>query len=151
MVYSADNPEDNFQHTQFHQRFLDSIKFVVRLCFIHSLWTHLHLGAHRQWTYETVWSASRFKNLSVVLWFGWAENYEFKETNITFDKRKNSKGIFNVKGFWCIVGIYHRKATLVKVWVLSWINSTIMSLMMVTTLSNLYHSLSFQSLLFICH
>lgn len=31
MVYSADNPEDNFQHTQFHQRFLDSIKFVVRL------------------------------------------------------------------------------------------------------------------------
>lgn len=29
MVYSADNPEDNFQHTQFHQRFLDSIKFVV--------------------------------------------------------------------------------------------------------------------------
>ncbi|KAF7662624.1 hypothetical protein LDENG_00229150 [Lucifuga dentata] len=28
MVYSADNPEDNLQHTQFHQRFLDSIKFV---------------------------------------------------------------------------------------------------------------------------
>ncbi|XP_054910112.1 N-acetyltransferase ESCO2 isoform X2 [Poeciliopsis prolifica] len=28
MVYSADNPEDNFQHTQFHQRFLDSIKYV---------------------------------------------------------------------------------------------------------------------------
>ncbi|XP_023120103.1 N-acetyltransferase ESCO2 [Amphiprion ocellaris] len=28
MIYSADNPEDNFQHTQFHQRFLDSIKFV---------------------------------------------------------------------------------------------------------------------------
>ncbi|XP_035535088.1 N-acetyltransferase ESCO2 [Morone saxatilis] len=28
MVYSADNPEDNFQHNQFHQRFLDSIKFV---------------------------------------------------------------------------------------------------------------------------
>ncbi|KAM3602311.1 uncharacterized protein V6R79_001717 [Siganus canaliculatus] len=28
MVYSADNPEDNFQHSQFHQRFLDSIKFV---------------------------------------------------------------------------------------------------------------------------
>ncbi|KAM3861456.1 N-acetyltransferase ESCO2-like [Diretmus argenteus] len=28
MVYSADNPEDNFQHTQFHQRFLDRIKFV---------------------------------------------------------------------------------------------------------------------------
>ncbi|KAM4521526.1 N-acetyltransferase ESCO2 [Odontesthes bonariensis] len=28
MVYSADNPEDNFQHTQFHQRFLNSIKFV---------------------------------------------------------------------------------------------------------------------------
>lgn len=28
MVYSADNPEDNFQHTQFHQRFLDAIKFV---------------------------------------------------------------------------------------------------------------------------
>lgn len=28
MVYSADNPEDNFQHTQFHQRFLESIKFV---------------------------------------------------------------------------------------------------------------------------
>ena len=30
MVYSADSPEDQFQHTQFHQRFLDSIKFVVR-------------------------------------------------------------------------------------------------------------------------
>ncbi|XP_068198949.1 N-acetyltransferase ESCO2 isoform X2 [Antennarius striatus] len=28
MVYSADNPEDHFQHTQFHQRFLDAIKFV---------------------------------------------------------------------------------------------------------------------------
>ncbi|KAM6905698.1 N-acetyltransferase ESCO2-like [Lycodopsis pacificus] len=28
MVYSADNPDDHFQHTQFHQRFLDSIKFV---------------------------------------------------------------------------------------------------------------------------
>uniref|UniRef100_A0A8D2ZQL8 Establishment of sister chromatid cohesion N-acetyltransferase 2 n=1 Tax=Scophthalmus maximus TaxID=52904 RepID=A0A8D2ZQL8_SCOMX len=28
MVYSADNPEDHFQHTQFHQRFIDSIKFV---------------------------------------------------------------------------------------------------------------------------
>ncbi|XP_064196458.1 N-acetyltransferase ESCO2 isoform X3 [Anguilla rostrata] len=28
MVYSADSLEDNFQHTQFHQRFLDSIKFV---------------------------------------------------------------------------------------------------------------------------
>ncbi|XP_028295304.1 N-acetyltransferase ESCO2 [Gouania willdenowi] len=28
MIYSADNPEDNFQHTQFHQRFLDSIKYV---------------------------------------------------------------------------------------------------------------------------
>nr|XP_020443242.1 N-acetyltransferase ESCO2 isoform X2 [Monopterus albus] len=28
MVYSADNPDDNFQHTQFHQRFFDSIKFV---------------------------------------------------------------------------------------------------------------------------
>ncbi|XP_026197262.1 N-acetyltransferase ESCO2 isoform X2 [Anabas testudineus] len=28
MVYSADNPEDNFQHTQFHQSFLDSIRFV---------------------------------------------------------------------------------------------------------------------------
>ncbi|XP_037541120.1 N-acetyltransferase ESCO2 [Nematolebias whitei] len=28
MIYSADNPEDNFQHTQFHQRFIDSIKFV---------------------------------------------------------------------------------------------------------------------------
>ncbi|XP_074471295.1 N-acetyltransferase ESCO2 [Sebastes fasciatus] len=28
MVYSAENPEDNFQHTQFHQRFIDSIKFV---------------------------------------------------------------------------------------------------------------------------
>ncbi|XP_069579595.1 N-acetyltransferase ESCO2 [Brachyistius frenatus] len=28
MVYSAENPEDNFQHTQFHQRFLESIKFV---------------------------------------------------------------------------------------------------------------------------
>jgi hypothetical protein len=30
MVYSADSPEDKFQHNQFHQRFLDSIKFVVR-------------------------------------------------------------------------------------------------------------------------
>ncbi|XP_062267901.1 N-acetyltransferase ESCO2 [Platichthys flesus] len=28
MVYSADNPEDNFQHSQFHQRFIDSLKFV---------------------------------------------------------------------------------------------------------------------------
>ncbi|TDH00668.1 hypothetical protein EPR50_G00190700 [Perca flavescens] len=28
MVYSADNPEDHFQHNQFHQRFLESIKFV---------------------------------------------------------------------------------------------------------------------------
>uniref|UniRef100_A0A8C6UKT5 Establishment of sister chromatid cohesion N-acetyltransferase 2 n=1 Tax=Neogobius melanostomus TaxID=47308 RepID=A0A8C6UKT5_9GOBI len=28
MVYSADNPEDNFQHSQFHQRFLESIKYV---------------------------------------------------------------------------------------------------------------------------
>lgn len=28
MIYSADNPEDNFQHSQFHQRFLDSIRFV---------------------------------------------------------------------------------------------------------------------------
>uniref|UniRef100_A0A673AZ61 Establishment of sister chromatid cohesion N-acetyltransferase 2 n=1 Tax=Sphaeramia orbicularis TaxID=375764 RepID=A0A673AZ61_9TELE len=28
MIYSADNPEDHFQHTQFHQRFLDSIKYV---------------------------------------------------------------------------------------------------------------------------
>ncbi|CAL8314551.1 unnamed protein product [Lota lota] len=28
MVYSADSPDDHFQHTQFHQRFLDSIKFV---------------------------------------------------------------------------------------------------------------------------
>ncbi|XP_020774310.2 N-acetyltransferase ESCO2 isoform X2 [Boleophthalmus pectinirostris] len=28
MVYSADNPEDNFQHTQFHQRFLDAIRYV---------------------------------------------------------------------------------------------------------------------------
>uniref|UniRef100_H3DPB3 Establishment of sister chromatid cohesion N-acetyltransferase 2 n=2 Tax=Tetraodon nigroviridis TaxID=99883 RepID=H3DPB3_TETNG len=28
MVYSADNPEDNFQHNQFHQHFLESIKFV---------------------------------------------------------------------------------------------------------------------------
>ncbi|KAL4649161.1 N-acetyltransferase ESCO2 isoform X1 [Arapaima gigas] len=28
MIYSADSLEDNFQHTQFHQRFLDSIKFV---------------------------------------------------------------------------------------------------------------------------
>ncbi|KAM4632887.1 N-acetyltransferase ESCO2 [Polymixia lowei] len=28
MVYSADSPEDNLQHTQFHQRFLDSIRFV---------------------------------------------------------------------------------------------------------------------------
>lgn len=30
MVYSADNPEDNFQHNQFHQHFLESIKFVVK-------------------------------------------------------------------------------------------------------------------------
>ncbi|TRY88927.1 hypothetical protein DNTS_008500 [Danionella cerebrum] len=28
MLYSPDSPEDNFQHTQFHQRFLDTIKFV---------------------------------------------------------------------------------------------------------------------------
>lgn len=28
MVYSADNPEDNFQHSQFHQRFLEAIKYV---------------------------------------------------------------------------------------------------------------------------
>nr|XP_057934056.1 N-acetyltransferase ESCO2 [Doryrhamphus excisus] len=28
MVYSADNPEDHFQHDQFHQCLLDSIKFV---------------------------------------------------------------------------------------------------------------------------
>ncbi|XP_072512692.1 N-acetyltransferase ESCO2 [Salminus brasiliensis] len=28
MLYSMDSPEDNFQHTQFHQRFLDTIKFV---------------------------------------------------------------------------------------------------------------------------
>ncbi|XP_056873255.1 N-acetyltransferase ESCO2 isoform X1 [Takifugu flavidus] len=28
MVYSADNPEDNFQHNQFHQHFVESIKFV---------------------------------------------------------------------------------------------------------------------------
>ncbi|XP_007255474.3 N-acetyltransferase ESCO2 [Astyanax mexicanus] len=28
MLYSVDSPEDNFQHTQFHQRFLDTIKFV---------------------------------------------------------------------------------------------------------------------------
>ncbi|XP_035650100.1 N-acetyltransferase ESCO2-like [Oncorhynchus keta] len=28
MIYSADSLEDNFQHTQFHKRFLDSIKFV---------------------------------------------------------------------------------------------------------------------------
>ncbi|XP_053736587.1 N-acetyltransferase ESCO2 isoform X3 [Synchiropus splendidus] len=28
MIYSADNPEDNFQHSQFHHRFLSSIKFV---------------------------------------------------------------------------------------------------------------------------
>uniref|UniRef100_A0A4W4GK08 Establishment of sister chromatid cohesion N-acetyltransferase 2 n=1 Tax=Electrophorus electricus TaxID=8005 RepID=A0A4W4GK08_ELEEL len=28
MLYSADSPDDNFQHTQFHQRFLDTIKFV---------------------------------------------------------------------------------------------------------------------------
>lgn len=40
MVYSADNPEDNFQHTQFHQRFLDSIKFVVNILLsLQSLWT----------------------------------------------------------------------------------------------------------------
>lgn len=30
MIYSADSLEDNFQHTQFHKRFLDSITFVVR-------------------------------------------------------------------------------------------------------------------------
>ncbi|KAG9347528.1 hypothetical protein JZ751_005096 [Albula glossodonta] len=29
MIYSADSLEDNFQHTQFHQRFLESIKFVA--------------------------------------------------------------------------------------------------------------------------
>lgn len=29
MIYSADSLEDNFQHAQFHQRFLDGIKFVV--------------------------------------------------------------------------------------------------------------------------
>lgn len=29
MLYSTDSPEDQFQHTQFHQRFLDSIRFVV--------------------------------------------------------------------------------------------------------------------------
>ncbi|XP_055740866.1 N-acetyltransferase ESCO2-like [Salvelinus fontinalis] len=28
MIYSADSLEDNFQHTQFHQSFLDGIKFV---------------------------------------------------------------------------------------------------------------------------
>ncbi|XP_061900879.1 N-acetyltransferase ESCO2 isoform X1 [Entelurus aequoreus] len=28
MVYSADNPEDSFQHDQFHQYLLDSIKYV---------------------------------------------------------------------------------------------------------------------------
>ncbi|XP_061126467.1 N-acetyltransferase ESCO2 [Syngnathus typhle] len=28
MVYSADNPEDNFQHEQFHQCLLEAIKFV---------------------------------------------------------------------------------------------------------------------------
>ncbi|XP_066560641.1 N-acetyltransferase ESCO2 [Amia ocellicauda] len=28
MIYSADSLEDDFQHTQFHQRLLDSIKFV---------------------------------------------------------------------------------------------------------------------------
>ncbi|KAM6964898.1 N-acetyltransferase ESCO2 [Aplochiton taeniatus] len=28
MVYSADSLEDNFQHSQFHQNFLDTIKFV---------------------------------------------------------------------------------------------------------------------------
>ncbi|XP_077566862.1 N-acetyltransferase ESCO2 isoform X2 [Stigmatopora nigra] len=28
MVYSAENPEDNFQHDQFHQSVLESIKFV---------------------------------------------------------------------------------------------------------------------------
>ncbi|KAJ8396189.1 hypothetical protein AAFF_G00020560 [Aldrovandia affinis] len=28
MIYSADSLEDNFQHTQFHLRFLESIKFV---------------------------------------------------------------------------------------------------------------------------
>lgn len=30
MVYSAANPEDEVQHTQFHQRFLEGIKYVVR-------------------------------------------------------------------------------------------------------------------------
>lgn len=33
MVYSADNPEDNFQHSQFHRHFLESIKFVVKLLY----------------------------------------------------------------------------------------------------------------------
>ncbi|XP_048107112.1 N-acetyltransferase ESCO2 isoform X1 [Alosa alosa] len=28
MLYSADSPEDKLQHSQFHQRFLDAIKFV---------------------------------------------------------------------------------------------------------------------------
>ncbi|KAM8846615.1 N-acetyltransferase ESCO2 isoform 5-T7 [Synchiropus picturatus] len=28
MIYSVDNPEDNFQHSQFHHRVLSSIKFV---------------------------------------------------------------------------------------------------------------------------
>ncbi|KAJ8270690.1 hypothetical protein GJAV_G00118090 [Gymnothorax javanicus] len=28
MIYSAESPEDHFQHTQFHQRFMDSMKFV---------------------------------------------------------------------------------------------------------------------------
>lgn len=30
MVYSADNPEDVFQHSHFHLKLLSSIKFVVR-------------------------------------------------------------------------------------------------------------------------
>lgn len=34
MVYSADNPEDNFQHSQFHQHFLESIKFVVKVLYL---------------------------------------------------------------------------------------------------------------------
>uniref|UniRef100_A0A8C6KP47 Establishment of sister chromatid cohesion N-acetyltransferase 2 n=1 Tax=Nothobranchius furzeri TaxID=105023 RepID=A0A8C6KP47_NOTFU len=36
MIYSADNPDDHFQHTQFHQRFLDSIKYKIL--------NHLHFG-----------------------------------------------------------------------------------------------------------
>lgn len=50
MVYSADNPEDHFQHTQFHQRFLDSIKFVVKRLSFNFLWTELSSETRPCWS-----------------------------------------------------------------------------------------------------